>query len=76
MLLMSPWLLLVVTGDGSINFGLFFFLFYVCLNYPAQCAYVLMLLLPSCIQRGHIDPQITQPPLYLLKPLSIGNPLH
>lgn len=25
MLLMSTWLLLVVTGDGSINFGLCFF---------------------------------------------------
>lgn len=35
--------------------------FYVCLNYPAQCVYVLMLLLPYCIQRGHIDPKITLP---------------
>lgn len=58
MLLMSTWFLLVVTGDGNINIGLFFFC-YVCLNYPAQCAYVLMLLLPSCIQWGHIDPHPT-----------------
>lgn len=42
-------------------FFFFFFNFYfnVCLNYPAQCAYVLMLLLPCCILWDHIDLLIT-----------------
>lgn len=71
--LLSLWLLLAVTGDRR---KLFFFLFFktkkkqtnVCLNYPAQCAYVLMLLLPCCIQWGHIDPQNHLPTPHYMSP--------
>lgn len=38
---------------------LFLLVLNVCLNSSAQSAYVLMLLLPCCIQGGHIDPQIS-----------------
>lgn len=61
-----PVSLLGVTGDGNIQLGFFFyfiFIFNVCLNYSAQAAYVLMLLLPHCIHQGHIDPQITPEPI-------------
>ena len=54
---------------SNVFFFLFFFCCCVCLNYPAQCAYVLMLLLPCCIQWGHIDLQI--PPQHSPCPLEI-----
>lgn len=54
-MLLSMWLLLLVTGVERIILSGDF---YVCLNYPAQCAYML-LLLPCCIQWGHIDPQVS-----------------
>lgn len=51
------------------SWAFFVVFFNVCLNYPAQSAYVLMLLLPCCIQWGHIDPQTTPNP-------SLKTPIH